>query len=154
MMSNNGTATNKKSFKCKHCGKCKTFKDDLQITPMDLLKYCKFLNLTPEQFIQQYTTVIVEPEKLNKVIINDKREISLEESGSLIYSEEDVCPVKEFIKLTSKVQICLGLSYSTTQRRQEFITKFFEDFYLKLDTSDDNYLTMKLEEWDNKAGSI
>lgn len=43
------------NFKCQQCGKCCMNRDDIVLNPFDVYNASKYLNITPEEFILNYT---------------------------------------------------------------------------------------------------
>lgn len=43
------------SFKCRRCGECCKHRGDVNILPMDILKISQFLEISPQQFLDEYT---------------------------------------------------------------------------------------------------
>ena len=41
-------------FSCKQCGKCCTEREDILLTPFDLFRLSKKLNMTPNDFVEKY----------------------------------------------------------------------------------------------------
>ena len=41
-------------FSCKQCGKCCTEREDILLTPFDLFRLSKKLDMTPNDFVEKY----------------------------------------------------------------------------------------------------
>lgn len=60
-------------FECQRCGRCCTRRGDLRVTPMDLVRYCRFLNISVSEFFEKYTVIMEnESEDLPIVLLKDK----------------------------------------------------------------------------------
>lgn len=71
-MKQDETAMDRISFKCKQCGCCCFNRGDIMVTPMDLLRYCKFFKLTPKEFLMRYTWKKSEYNQLYKIYLISK----------------------------------------------------------------------------------
>lgn len=47
------------SFSCRQCGKCCIEREDILLTPLDLFKLSKKLNMTPNDFVEKYGEVYI-----------------------------------------------------------------------------------------------
>lgn len=63
------------SFECKQCGCCCVSRGDIMVTPMDLVRYCKFFKLTPKEFLKRYTWKKSEYNQLPEIYLISKDDI-------------------------------------------------------------------------------
>ena len=60
------------SYKCQQCGYCCMYREEITVTPMDLLRYCKFFKLTPKEFLMRYTWKKSEYNNLPRIYLISK----------------------------------------------------------------------------------
>ncbi|MCI8655745.1 MAG: YkgJ family cysteine cluster protein [Clostridia bacterium] len=74
-MKQDETKNDVNSFKCQQCGGCCTSRGDIIVAPMDLLRYCKFFNLSPREFLKKYTYLECRYKQLPNVYLLSKGDI-------------------------------------------------------------------------------
>lgn len=78
------------SFECKRCGKCCRRRGDLPITPMELVLYCNYFNMTAQQFLDEYANIERAPGELPKVFLKHKGD---EKKTCIFFEEEKGCTI-------------------------------------------------------------
>lgn len=66
-------------------------------------------------------------------------------SGNRYHSEKIL--MKKYIELISSIHLALASSSDGDSKKKKHTQKFFEDFYINLDLSDEHYIEKKIEEW-------
>ncbi|MCI8587654.1 MAG: YkgJ family cysteine cluster protein [Clostridia bacterium] len=96
------------AFKCQRCGKCCRFRGDIQISPMDLVRYCKFFNMSPSTILEQYAVIEKRHLEPTQVFVKDKGD----KLHTCIFFEEGAgCTINQV-----KPPVC-------------YIYPFYEDFF-------------------------
>lgn len=76
------TLKSKVKLGCIRCEKCCIYRGDIRISPLNLCKICKFLKITPKEFIEKYT------DRLSGNVLELVLKTVKEEKQCIFYDEE------------------------------------------------------------------
>lgn len=67
----------KVSFECNQCGKCCRARGDIVLYPMDIIRISKFLNISCNEFLDNFTRTYLYRDILSQIVIKSKQDKQL-----------------------------------------------------------------------------